>query len=491
MRKEPDIVKTLKEEESKGKLRGTLLKLVPSVKSSESVYDKDIDVIEDILDEHNGPDITPTISPGPSQQTLQTLMNLIVDPVVIVDKKGKFLEVSDRVEEMIGYKKEDLLGNNFMKTKFITAKSKATLIKGLAGRMLGKQIDTYEIEVVAKNGESILLEVKGMKVDYNGKPADLVVFHDVSKQRKAEDALREKEEQWVSLVYNVPDIILIAERDGTILSINHSVPGIDMEDVIGKTVYDYMEPEYHDTVKTSLERVFETGEPDSYQIMGVGPNQRQTWYETRIAPIMRNNEVIDVILISRDLIEQKKADEILRENEERYKSIVENSIDVIMLTQPDGIISYLSPSCKEVLEHDPLDLVGKKPWIIHPDDLEKVQEVFSQALNGKCGKNFEYRIQTEKGKTKWVSHTWSPILKDNTVQLIVSVVRDINEQKEAEEKLKEKLDELEKFQQVTVGRELQMMELKKEINALCNKYEEKERYIIDEIKEKKIKKNEK
>jgi len=73
----------------------------------------------------------------------------------------------------------------------------------------------------------------------------------------------------------------------------------------------------------------------------------------------------------------------------------------------------------------------------------------------------------------------------------VSVVRDINEQKQAEGKLKEKLDELEKFQQITVDRELQMMKLKKEINELCNKCGEKPRYMMNEIEEKNIKKNSK
>jgi len=136
-------------------------------------------------------------------------------------------------------------------------------------------------------------------------------------------------------------------------------------------------------------------------------------------------------------MQQIEAQEALQESEEKYRNIVENTLDAIMLTRPDGIISYLSPACKEVLGYDPEDLVSKQPWIMHPDDLEKVKEVHYQALKGKSGSNFEYRIKTKKGEMKWVSHAWSPILTDGKLQLIVSVIRDITERRQMEEILRE------------------------------------------------------
>ena len=56
-----------------------------------------------------------------------------------------------------------------------------------------------------------------------------------------------------------------------------------------------------------------------------------------------------------------------------------------MLTQSDGIISYMSPACTEVLGWAPEDLLGKQPWIIHPDDLAKVKELHYRALMGESG----------------------------------------------------------------------------------------------------------
>jgi len=125
-----------------------------------------------------------------SRRHFQTLFNLMVDPVVIVDGKGKFLEITNKVEEITGFEKEELLEQNFLKTKIVTAKSKAILIKNLAKRMMGMHIPPYEVEVLTKDGKKLPYEINAAKVEYKGKPADLVVFRDVSERKKMEEKLR-------------------------------------------------------------------------------------------------------------------------------------------------------------------------------------------------------------------------------------------------------------------------------------------------------------
>ena len=147
--------------------------------------------------------------------------------------------------------------------------------------------------------------------------------------------------------------------------------------------------------------------------------------------------------VSRDITERKRAEEALRESEEKYKSIVENTSDVIMLTRPDGVITYISPACNRVLGYDPEDLVGRQPWVIHPDDLERVKECHSKALNGESGSNVEYRIQTKAGETRWICHSWSSVFTDDKLAMIVSIVRDITERKLAEQHIRASLEEKE------------------------------------------------
>ncbi|MCJ7635266.1 PAS domain S-box protein, partial [Candidatus Bathyarchaeota archaeon] len=137
-----------------------------------------------------------------------------------------------------------------------------------------------------------------------------------------------------------------------------------------------------------------------------------------------------------ELARVRKAEERLRDSEEKFRNIVENSLDVIMLTRPDGVISYMSPACSRVLGYDPEDLVGKQPWIIHPEDLEKVRNAHFQALKGGKGSNLEYRVITKTGEERWISHSWSTAMEGGRIKLVVSVIRDIGNRKKAEDEIR-------------------------------------------------------
>jgi PAS domain S-box-containing protein len=148
-----------------------------------------------------------------------------------------------------------------------------------------------------------------------------------------------------------------------------------------------------------------------------------------------------------------------------------------MLTNPDGRVSYISPACMNVLGYNPDDLVGKIPEIFYSDDIQKVHNALTSAMQGVNGSNLEYRILTKVGEIRWVSHSWSSILtEDRTLKYIVSVVRNITDSKNAMQNLKAKIEELEKYKNVTVNREVKMVDLKKEINELCKQMNREPKY---------------
>ena len=125
------------------------------------------------------------------REKFKKLFNLMADPVIIVDGKGNFIEISDKVKEITGYEKEDLLKKNFLRTNIVSAKSKVILTKNLAKRMIGINIAPYEIEVLKKNGEKGIAEINAVKIEYEGKSADLVVLHDITERKKLEETLSE------------------------------------------------------------------------------------------------------------------------------------------------------------------------------------------------------------------------------------------------------------------------------------------------------------
>ena len=130
-----------------------------------------------------------------SKQGFHALFNAMVDPVVIIDSEGVFMDLTDSVEEVIGFKKEELLGRNFLQTEIVSAESKAILAENMAKRMKGVDVAPYVIDVLTKDGRKLAHEVNARPVTYMGKPADMVIFRDVTERKRAEEALMNKHDE--------------------------------------------------------------------------------------------------------------------------------------------------------------------------------------------------------------------------------------------------------------------------------------------------------
>jgi PAS domain S-box-containing protein len=127
---------------------------------------------------------------------------------------------------------------------------------------------------------------------------------------------QEAEERWRSLVENTSDIIMIADGDGTILFINRTVPGLTPEQVIGNTLYDYMPPDQGNAYRPAIERVFRTGVAETVELVGAGPDGVLAWYESRLVPVKRGEDVVGVMVIATDISQRKQVEEERRKAKE-------------------------------------------------------------------------------------------------------------------------------------------------------------------------------
>jgi len=168
-----------------------------------------------------------------------------------------------------------------------------------------------ELKVKRKDGSLFDVHASAaMVLDGSGNPAALMSTSiDITERKKAEEALKNSEEKWRSLVENAPDIITTVARNGEVLFINRTESDLGTEGVIGTSVYDYLHPEHHDTIRDSIERVFQNGEPVSYKARRLGLDGANEWYETRGGPVMRGGKVIEAILISTNITARKRAEE--------------------------------------------------------------------------------------------------------------------------------------------------------------------------------------
>lgn len=125
----------------------------------------------------------------------------------------------------------------------------------------------------------------------------------------------------------------------------------------------------------------------------------------------------------------KTKEQALRESEEKYRLIVENTADVIIITNRNGNVTYISPACKKVWGFEPEYFLNKRFWDIIYEKNEKAKMLHERALKGETGPISDWRTLTKTGEIKFMSQTFSHIIHNGKIQNIIYVLRDITEKK--------------------------------------------------------------
>jgi len=250
---------------------------------------------------------------------------------------------------------------------------------------------------------------------------------------QAKDALRESEEKWRFLLKSSTDAILNLERDGTILFINHSVPGYTAEDTIGKTVYDFLPPEEHEKTRKAIEKVFQTGEAVGFETSVIGTDGNLLWYSNRLGPVKERDKVVSVAQISTDITERKKVEEALRESENSYRAVVENAVEGIVVVQGQTL-QFVNPAIVSMMGYSEKELLTR-PFIefIHPDHREWAMGIHIKRLKGEeVPPIYALKAIDKEGNTRWLENNGILINWGNKPATL-NFLRDITERKKAEQ----------------------------------------------------------
>ncbi len=127
---------------------------------------------------------------------------------------------------------------------------------------------------------------------------------------------------WRQLVENDPDVILCLDPGGKILYVNHVIPGLTRESVIGSSAYEYVPPQSVEVMRAAVARVVAMSKPESYEIAGAGPNGTLAWYHCRVGPILQGGKIIAVAVAATDITERRRAEIALQQAREALEQQV-------------------------------------------------------------------------------------------------------------------------------------------------------------------------
>ncbi|MCX6011235.1 MAG: PAS domain S-box protein, partial [Chloroflexi bacterium] len=296
---------------------------------------------------------------------------------------------------------------------------------------------------IRKNGEIVwlstsavpILDEKGTLLGYRG--ADV----DITKRKRAEDALRESEAFRSGLLANSPIPVAVINPDGSIRYVSpalEKLTGFSAQELIGRTTpYPYWPRERRQKIMEGFRRAMSQGSKGVVELYQ-RKNGEKFWVEITSTPVKEDGKFQYLLASWVDITERERAEETLRESEARYRAVIEGAHDMIQSISLNGRIIFVNKSWRDTLGYTEAELSSLNLFdIIHPDSLAHCRELFAEVRSGKSVHGIEAVFLTKDGRKILVEGNAAPRYIGKKVVASQGIFRDVTESKQAEAALKE------------------------------------------------------
>jgi two-component system, NtrC family, sensor kinase len=353
--------------------------------------------------------------------------------MALVDETGHYVHVNPALCAMLGHSEPELKGRSF--TDVTHSEDGAHDLDRLVALRSGPP-NSVELEkrYIARDGGVIWAMVNIASVT-DPQPGEgfVVQVQDITERKHAESELAAERQLLDAFLETTHDQVYFKDRLSRFIRVSNAEAAAlgftSPQDAVGKTDADVFSEAHAAKALADEQGVIRTGQPIlDHEELESFPDGREAWVSTaKLALRDDRGQVIGTYGVSRDITHRKRAEDLLRETEERWRTLLANSQEIVLLIGDDGRIAFANPAVQRWLGFSPDELIGSSGLLsTDADDEAALADAFKRAAPG-APVSVNHRVRHKDGSWHHLESTVVCLRDDPVVAGLLITARDVTE----------------------------------------------------------------
>jgi PAS domain S-box-containing protein len=351
-------------------------------------------------------------------------------------KEGRFIDLNEIAIKVFGYTREEVVGHTAKELNMWANYNDRDIVVQSIRR--GNAVRDMESRFRRKSGEVFDSIVSVDIINIGGTECLISTIVDITERKKAEDTLQKSEESVRAILDATAESVLLLDTKGTILAINKTGAqrfGKSVEELVGFNLRDatpgLVSPAVIKSRNEHIDKVIRTGEPVRFE-----DEREGIIFDSNMFPIFdEKGQVTRLAVFARDITEQRKNEEILRELKNRYQTLFESAPVGIGVASQDNRVLECNNAMLKMMGYSEAEIKQINLRDVYQDP-QRRQELLKQLQRDGFVRDFEVQLKRKDGTPYWATLTIIPFTFEGQ-KVRLTVQEDITDRKKAEDELRE------------------------------------------------------
>ncbi len=370
--------------------------------------------------------------------------------IVGLDRRGRITLFNRRCEELTGYTSQEVLGKSIF--PLVIPRDERKAVRMRFNRLVDGKLPQYSPRThwVDKKGNRHLIQWNNTFItDDEGVVKEIYgIGIDITEQQLAQESLQKVQQEYMLLLETLSDVVLILDSEFRVVNVSNAVKsllGYEPKELIGKSFVEVnvLTPDSLKRAVENAKRVLKGESTPASVYEFITKKGDQGFGEIRSAPIIQEGKTIGIITTARDVTQRMITEAALKESEQKYRALIEQSLEGIVIIQENKIVfaNSVIANLSGYSINEVLNLGMDQMWeAVHPDDRNEIFQRLQDRMQGKSvPTRYEARVYRKDGTFYWAEISVN-LIDYGGKPAIQATYIDISERKAAEARYRSLFD---------------------------------------------------